>query len=160
MTKATVTAPEGQSITTIERIFDVPKDKLFKAISDPKLIAQWWTGPEDDDTVTVEAFEPREGGKWQYVQHAADGQDYAFYGIIHEYGPDRVVQTFEFSGLPERGHVIMEKMEMTELEGGKTKLHVIQAFFSSQDRDGMLQSGMEDGMNRTYDKLESLAKDL
>jgi uncharacterized protein YndB with AHSA1/START domain len=157
MTKAIVTAPEGQSIIDIERVFDVPKAKLFKALSTPELIAKWWTKP--GDTVTVEEFEPREGGKWRFVQHAG-GQDFAFYGVIHEYGPDRVVQTFEFSGLPERGHVIMEKMEMVELEDGKTKLHVIQAFFSAQDRDGMLQSGMEDGMNQTYQALEALAKNL
>src|SRR6476646_8552058 len=112
MTKATVTAPEGQSTVNIERVFEVAKDKLFKAMTDPKLIAEWWTGP--DSEVTVEAYEPREGGTWRYVQHAPDGNDYAFYGVIHEFGPDRVVQTFEFSGLPERGHVIMEKMELTE----------------------------------------------
>lgn len=158
MTKATVTAPEGQSIIDIERIFDAPKDKLFKAISTPELIAKWWSRP--GETVTVEEFEPREGGKWRYVQHTADGQEFAFYGVIHEYGPDRAVQTFEFSGLPERGHVIMEKMELTELEDGKTRLHVVQAFFSVQDRDGMLQSGMEEGMNQTYAALEELAKSL
>lgn len=157
MTKATVTAPKDQSIVEIERVFDVPKDKLFKAMSTPELIAKWWTKP--GDTVTVEEFEPREGGKWRFVQHAG-GQDFAFYGIIHEYGPDRVVQTFEFSGLPERGHVIMEKMELTELEDGQTQLNVVQAFFSVQDRDGMLQSGMEEGMNQTYSALEELAKSL
>jgi uncharacterized protein YndB with AHSA1/START domain len=157
MAKATVTAPEGQSTVNIERMFDVSKAKLFKAMSNPDYIAQWWTGP--DSVVTVEEFEPREGGKWHYVQHVGD-QEYAFYGVIHEYGPDRVVQTFEFSGLPERGHVIMEKMELTELEDGTTKLHVTQAFFNAQDRDGMLQSGMEDGMNKTYAKLEALARSL
>jgi len=157
MTKATVTAPEGQPIIDIERVFDVPKDKLFKAISTPELIAKWWSKP--GSTVTVEAFEPHEGGKWRFVQHAG-GQDFAFYGIIHEYGPDRVVQTFEFSGLPERGHVIMEKMELTELDDGKTRLHVTQAFFSSADRDGMLQSGMEEGMNQTYGLLEEVAQSL
>lgn len=157
MTKATVTAPEGQSTVTIERIFDVPKSKLFKAISNPEYIAQWWTGPGSE--VTVETFEPHEGGKWHYVQHSGD-QEFGFYGVFHEYGPDRVVQTFEYSGLPERGHVVMEKMELTELEGGKTKLQVHQAFFNPQDRDGMLQSGMEDGMNQTYAKLEALAKSL
>jgi uncharacterized protein YndB with AHSA1/START domain len=157
MSKATVTAPEGQSTLTIERVFDVPKDKLFKAMSTPELISQWWTKP--GDTVTVEEFEPKAGGKWRFVQHVG-GQDLAFYGAVHEYGPDRVVQTFEFGGMPERGHVIMEKMEMTELEDGKTRLHIVQAFFSSQDRDGMLQSGMEEGMNLTHDKLEALAKGL
>lgn len=156
-TKATVTANQGESTISIERIFDVSKDKLFKAISDKDLIQKWWTGPGYE--VTVEAFEPKEGGKWRYVQHK-DGEQMAFYGVIHEFGPDRVVQTFEFSGLPERGHVIMEKMELTELPDGKTKLHVTQAFFNAQDRDGMLQSGMEDGMNQTYAVLEELAKTL
>ncbi len=154
MAQATVTAPEGQSVIDIERVFAVPKDKLFKAISSPEHIATWWSKP--GSTVTVEVFEPREGGTWRFVQHAG-GQDFAFYGVIHEYGPDRVVQTFEFSGLPERGHVIMEKMELTELEDGTTKLHVIQAFFSVEERDGMLQSGMEEGMNQTYAALEDLA---
>lgn len=157
MTKATVTAPQGQSVITIERIFDVPKDKLFKAMSDRDLIAKWWTGPGYE--VRVEEFEPQEGGKWRYVQHK-DGQEMAFYGVIHEFGPDRVVQTFEFSGMPERGHVILEKMELTELPDGKTKLNVTQAFFSPQERDGMLASGMEDGMNQTYRVLEQVAQDL
>jgi uncharacterized protein YndB with AHSA1/START domain len=157
MTKAIVTAPEGLSTISIERIFDVSKEKLFKAMSTPELIAQWWTKP--GSTVTVEEFEPREGGKWRFVQHAG-GQDFAFYGVIHEHNLDRVVQTFEFSGLPERGHVIMEKMQMTELEDGKTKLEVTQAFFSSEERDGMLQSGMEEGMNLTYAALEELARTL
>jgi len=157
MTKATVTAPEGQPTIDIERIFDVSKNKLFKAMSNPEYIAAWWSKP--GNPVTVEAFNPHEGGTWRFVQHTGE-QDFAFYGVIHEYGPDRVVQTFEFSGLPERGHVIMEKMEMTEMEDGKTKLHVTQAFFSVQDRDGMLQSGMEEGMNQTYAALEELAKGL
>lgn len=157
MTKATVTAPQGQSTIDIERIFDVSRDKLVKAMSKKEYIEKWWTGP--GYIVTVEEFDPREGGKWRYVQHK-DGHDMAFYGVYHEYSEDRIVQTFEFSGLPERGHVIMEKMELTELPDGKTKLHVTQAFFSAADRDGMLQSGMEEGMNQTYGVLEELAKSL
>jgi uncharacterized protein YndB with AHSA1/START domain len=157
MNKATVTANQSESTISIERIFDVEKAKLQKAISTKELIAKWWTGPGYE--VTVEEFDPQEGGKWRYVQHK-DGEEMAFYGVFHEYTPDRVVQTFEFSGLPERGHVIMEKMTLTELEGGKTKLNVTQAFLSAQDRDGMLQSGMEEGMNQTYAVLEELAKTL
>lgn len=158
MAKATVQAPEGQSVIKIERIFDVAKDKLFKAMSDATLIEKWWTGPGYD--ISVEEFTPEEGGKWRYVQRTEDGQEFTFYGVIHEFGPDRVVQTFEFSGLPERGHVIMEKMQLTEIDGGKTKLNVVQAFFSLEERDGMLASGMEDGMNETYGHLEELAKTL
>ena len=155
--KATITANPGESTTSIERIFDVEKSKLQKAISTKELIAKWWTGPGYE--VTVEEFDTQEGGKWRYVQRKGD-EEYAFYGVFHEYTPDRVVQTFEFSGLPERGHVILEKMTLAELDGGKTKLNVTQAFLSTQDRDGMLQSGMEEGMNQTYNVLEELAKTL
>ena len=155
--KATVTATPGQSTINIERIFDVEKPKLQKAISTKELIAKWWTGPGYE--VTVEEFDPKEGGKWRYVQRKGE-EELAFYGVFHEYTPDRVIQTFEFSGLPERGHVILEKMTLTELDGGKTKLNVTQSFFSVEDRDGMLQSGMEEGMNQTYSVLEELAKSL
>jgi uncharacterized protein YndB with AHSA1/START domain len=158
MTKATVTAPKNESTIRIERIFDVAKAKLFTAMSDRELIEKWWTGPGYD--ISVEEFTPEEGGTWRYVQRTKDGQEFTFFGVIHEYGPDRVVQTFEFSGLPERGHVIMEKMELAELADGKTKLNVVQAFFSTEERDGMLASGMEEGMNETYRHLEELAKSL
>lgn len=156
--KATVKAEPGQSTIHIERIFDASKDKLFKAISTRELIEKWWTGPGYQ--VRVEEFEPHEGGKWRYVQYKGSGEEFAFYGVFHEYTPDRVVQTFEFSGLPERGHVIMERMQLEALDGNKTKLTVDQAFFNGQDRDGMLASGMEEGMNETYRVLEELAKTL
>jgi len=159
MNKATVTAKPGESLIRIEREFNVPKAKLWKAMSTRELIEKWWTGPGYQ--VRVEEFEPRDGGKWRYIQYM-DGKDeeFAFYGVFHEYGPERVVQTFEFSGLPERGHVIMERMQLKEVGEGKTLLTVDQSFFSAQDRDGMMASGMEEGMNQTYAKLEELAGEL
>jgi uncharacterized protein YndB with AHSA1/START domain len=159
MKKATVTAQTGASTIHIEREFDAPKAKLWKAMTTRELIEKWWTGP--GYKVRVEEFEPRDGGKWRYVQYM-DGSDdkYAFYGVYHEHSADRVVQTFEFSDLPERGHVILERMQMKEIGEGKTLLTVDQSFFSAQDRDGMMASGMEDGMNQTYAKLEELAQSL
>lgn len=159
MKKANVTAPAGASTIHIEREFDAPKAKLYKAMSTRELIEKWWTGP--GYKVRVEELEPREGGKWRYVQYMDDkSAEFAFYGVYHEHSADRVVQSFEFSGLPERGHVILERMQMKELEGGRTLLTVDQSFFSAADRDGMMASGMEDGMNQTYAKLEELAANL
>jgi len=81
--------------------------------------------------------------------------------VYHEIAPaERVIQTFEFSGLPERGHVILERMEMQAAEGGKTKITTTQSFFSVQDRDGMLQSGMEEGMQNTYRVLDELLAEV
>jgi uncharacterized protein YndB with AHSA1/START domain len=66
------------------------------------------------------------------------------------------VQTFEFLGMPERGHVSLEKMELHDTEDGKTKMTVTSSFFSVEDRDGMIQSGMEEGMQSTYDALDKV----
>jgi uncharacterized protein YndB with AHSA1/START domain len=152
--KATLTANPGESTITIERVFDAPREKFFKVVMDKELISKWWIGPGYD--VRCEEMDVREGGKWRHVQ-TKDGAEYAFYGVYHEIAKnERVVQTFEFSGLPERGHVILEKMELSDVDGGKTKFKVTQSYFSVADRDGMLQSGMEDGMQNTYDVLEKL----
>lgn len=154
--RAKVTAQPGQSTIHIERLFDFPKAKVFSVVTNPKLIPQWWVGP--GYTVTKVEMDVREGGRWCFTQASPDGQhSFQFFGSYHEVSaPDRVVQTFEFSGLPARGHVILEKMELTELSPGQTKLTVIQAFFSVADRDGMLQSGMEAGMENTYQQLEKV----
>lgn len=157
MNKAKVTANPGESLIHIERVFDTTVEKFFKAVTTKELIEKWWTGPGYE--VKVEEYELREGGKWRYVQRKGD-EKYTFFGVLHEVSPTRIVQTFEFDGLPERGHVIMEKMELTPTDDGKVKMNVTQAYFSTQDRDGMLQSGMEEGMNETYSALDKVLQEL
>ncbi len=153
--KAIVTANPGESTITIERVFDAPREKFFSVVTNKELIPKWWVGQGYD--VRCEEMDVREGGKWRHIQKMEDGTEYAFYGVYHEIAKnERVIQTFEFSGLPERGHVILEKMELSDVDGGKTKLKVTQSYFSVADRDGMLQSGMESGMENTYETLEKL----
>jgi len=153
--KATVTAKPGESTIQIERVFDAPREKFYRVVTNKELIPKWWTGPGYD--VRCEEMDVREGGKWRHVQTMPDGTEFAFFGVYHEIAPnERIIQSFEFSGLPERGHVILEKMELEDVEGGKTKLKVTQAFFSAADRDGMLQSGMEKGLQSTYDTLDKV----
>jgi len=157
--KATVTANPGESTIRIERTFDVAPEKFFRVITNKDLIPKWWVGPGYE--VRVDEMDVREGGRWKFVQVMQDGTEYAFFGVYHEIAPaERVIQTFEFSGLPERGHVILERMEMQAAEGGKTKITTTQSFFSVQDRDGMLQSGMEEGMQNTYRVLDELLAEV
>jgi uncharacterized protein YndB with AHSA1/START domain len=159
MNKAIVTATPGEPIIHIERIFDAPREKVFQAMTTKELVEKWWVGP--GYTIRVEEQDVRDGGKWKYVQTAKDGQEYAFYGVYHEVtAPERVIQTFEFSGLPERGHVSMDKMELHETEDGKTKMTVVSTYFSVADRDGMIQSGMEEGMQSTYTALDKVLAEL
>jgi uncharacterized protein YndB with AHSA1/START domain len=153
--KATVTAEPGKSTIRIERLFDAPREKFFRVVTNKELIPKWWVGPGYE--VHVAEMDVREGGKWNFVQRMEDGTEFAFFGVYHEIAKaERIVQTFEFNGMPERGHVIMEKMELEEVEGDKTKIVITQAFFSVEERDGMLQSGMEEGMQNTYNTLDKV----
>ena len=155
---ATTTAPKKATLTKlsdrelrIERIFNAPRDRVWKAMTDPALVAQWWGR---GNKLTVEKFEPRPGGHWRFVEHSDHG-DHGFEGRYGEVkAPERIVQTFEWDGMP--AHVILETMTLTDLGDGRTRLNVVSLFMSKEDRDVMMQSGMEGGMNESYDALERL----
>jgi uncharacterized protein YndB with AHSA1/START domain len=111
--------------------------------------------------MTLETFEPKSGGSWRYTHRDKEGNAYAFHGVNHEVkAPERIIGTFEFEGLPESGHVTLETARFEALPGDRTRLTIQSVFQSVADRDGMLQSGMEEGMNESYDRLEELLKKL
>ncbi len=153
----TITAEPGKQEMTITREFDAPRELVFKAVTDPKLIPQWW-GPRYL-TTEVDTMDVRPGGQWRYINRDAEGHAYAFHGVYHEIlAPERIIDTFEFEGLPETGHVTLETMKLEELPGGRTRLTAQSVYQSVADRDGMLQSGAESGVKDTYDRLEELLK--
>ena len=155
MNKTRIIAESGKQELFITREFDAPRELVFKAHTDPKLYVQW-IGPRRF-TMTLEKFEPRSGGMWRYISKDKDGNEYAFHGVNHEVlAPERLIDTFEFEGLPEKGHVSLETAKFEELPGGRTKLTVQVVFQSIADRDGMLQGGMEEGLNDSYDRLDEL----
>ena len=152
-----ITAEPGKQEIIIEREFDAPRELVFKAFTDPKLLPQW-LGPRIL-TMTLETFEPKNGGAWRFIHK--DGNGYAFRGVRHEVAnSERIIRTFEFEGLPGKGHVSLETARFEEMPGGKTRLTVQSVFQSVADRDGMLQSGMEEGVNDSYDRLEELLEKL
>src|SRR5439155_909133 len=86
--------------------------------------------------VRVEKREPRSGGMWRYVHKDKDGNEYGFHGVIHEVlPPERIIDTFEFEGMPEKGHVALQTLRLQELPGGRTKLTAQAVFQSVADRD-------------------------
>src|SRR5437879_6655713 len=108
----------------------------------------------------LEKFEPRSGGMWRYIHKDKDGTEYGFHGVIHEVlPPERIIDTFEYEGLPEKGHVALQTLRLQELPGGRTKLTAQAVFQSVADRDGMIQSGAEEGMNESYERLDELLKE-
>ena len=156
---AHVSAEPGKQEILVTREFDAPRELVFKAYTDPKLVPQWW-GPRRLST-RVDRMDVRPGGQWRFINRDAEGNEYAFHGVYHEIlAPERIIDTFEFEGLPETGHVTLETMRLEELPGGRTRLTVQSVFQSVADRDGMLQTDMEDGMNETYDRLAEIMKKM
>jgi len=152
--KTVVTAEPGKQELFITREFDAPRELVFRAHVDPELYVQW-VGPRDL-TMTIQKFEMVDGGSYKYT-HERDGHKYAFFGVAHEVkAPERIIGTFEFDGLPERGHVIMGKTVFEELPNNRSRVVHQSVFFSVQDRDGMVQSGMERGVAEGYEKLDVL----
>ena len=152
--KTTVTAEPGKQELFIVREFDAPRELVYKAHTDPALYVQW-VGP-NDLTMTVDELDANHGGKFRFV-HERGGNAYTFFGVYHEaLAPERIIGTFEFDGLPETGHVILGTTKFEELPGNRTRLVHQSVFQSVQDRDGMLQSGMERGVDEGYTKLDDL----
>ena len=147
----TLTLPSDREIV-MTRTFDAPRDLVFRAHTDPEMVAQWWG--QRGSTTIVDKLDLRPGGAWRFVQRAPDGTEYAFRGEYREIvPPERLVYTFEFEGMP--GHVLVETLTFEE-EDGKTKMTDHSLFDSVEDRDGMLQSGMEAGAAESLDRLEEL----
>lgn len=156
--KTTITAEPGKQELFITREFDAPRELVFKAHVDPDAFVRWM-GPRDL-TTTLETFEPVSGGKWRFTQKDPDGNEYGFHGVFHEISPERMIQTFEFDGLPESGHVILDTTRLEELPGGRTRLTSQSVFQSVADRDGMIESGMESGVNEGYERLDEWLETL
>jgi uncharacterized protein YndB with AHSA1/START domain len=148
-------APATQDVV-LTRVFDAPRELVYKACTDPDLVAKWW-GPRSL-TTEVAKMEARPGGSWRFVQRDSAGNEFAFHGVYHDVVPtERSVSTFEFEGVP--GHVALETTTYEDL-GGKTRLTTQTVFQTVEDRDGMVKSGMESGATESMDRLAELLETL
>ena len=156
--KTTITVEPGKQELFITRDFDAPRELVFKAHIDPNLYVQW-LGPRGYEMI-LETFEPHSGGRYRYVHKDKDGNEFGFHGVFHEISEELLIQTFEFEGLPERGHVILDTMRLEELPGNRTRATIQSVYQSVSDRDGMVQSGMERGVNEGYERLDELLEKM
>ena len=145
---ATITTPSDREVR-IERIFDAPRDLVWRAYTDPELVAQWWGR---GNKLVIERMEVERGGHWRYVEHSDHGV-HGFEGRYREVTPqERIVRTFEWDGMP--GHVAVETAVFEDLGDDRTRVVSSSIFHTTEERDGMLHSGMEGGLNQSYEALD------
>jgi uncharacterized protein YndB with AHSA1/START domain len=153
--KLTVTTPSDKAIR-MTRVFDAPRDLVFEAHSSCEHLSNWW-GPRKYEVAGCE-MDFRPGGTWRIVHRAEGEEDQAFRGEFREIvPPERIVWTFEWEGMP--GHVTVETFTLEEVDG-KTRVTADSVYDSVEDRDGMLDSGMETGAVETYERLDEYLEKL
>jgi uncharacterized protein YndB with AHSA1/START domain len=154
-TKLKATLPSDLEIV-MTREFDAPRELVFKAFTDPELIPKWW-GLRNTTTI-VDAMDVRPGGAWRYISRGQNGEEYAFRGeYLEVVPPERIVQTFEFE--PMAGHIVTDAATFDE-RNGRTILTAVSTFGAKEERDGMIETGMEAGAAESYDRLDELLATL
>jgi len=152
--QTTVTTTADREVR-IERIFNAPVERVWRAFTEPELLAQWWGR---GNKLVIERMEVERGGHWRFVEHSPDSVD-GFEGRYREVTPpERLVQTFEWDGMP--GYVAVDTNVFEDLGDGRTKVVTTSLFHTTEERDGMLESGMEVGLNQAYAALDKLLATL
>ena len=154
ITEATIEADPKLPIIHITREFAATPEQLLRAHTDPEIFAQW-AGPDGTST-RIDHWDARTGGSFRYVS-TLNGQEFAFRGCFHEIRPDRIVQTFTYEADPDG--VALETLWLEDLGNGRTRLRLQSLVDSFEARDAWLRSGMEDGVNGGYAKLERMVAD-
>jgi uncharacterized protein YndB with AHSA1/START domain len=145
-----LTKPSDREIR-VERVFNATRERVWQAHTDPKLLAQWWGR---GNRLVIERYELERGGHWRFVEHSDHGT-HGFEGRFREVTPmERLSMTFDWDGMP--GHPAVTTAVFEDLGDGRTKLISTMVFYTPEERDGMLTSGMEGGMNESYAALDAM----
>ncbi len=136
----------------ITREFDAPPERVFRAYTEPELVARW-LGPRRL-AMRIDKYDARTDGSYRYVHVDEDGTEYGFRGVFHEVRPsERIVQTFTYEGYPDG--VSLETATFEDLDG-RTRVTTTSVVDSVEGRDAIIASGMESGLRESYDRLEEL----
>jgi uncharacterized protein YndB with AHSA1/START domain len=139
-------------LVRITREFDAPLAQVLRAHTDPDVVVQW-LGPRDL-VMEIDHWDCRTGGSYRYV-HARGDDRFAFHGSFHEVRPDGlIVQTFTFEGMPDQ--VALEKLALSDLGDGRTRLVATSLVDSFEDRDAFVASGMDHGVREGYERLDEV----
>lgn len=157
MNETEITVDRERLLFTMTRVFDAPRELVWKVYVDPAHIPDWW-GP-GYLTTTVEKMDVHPGGSWRYIQQDADGNVYPFAGVYKTVQPPEILAyTFEYEGMP--GNVTTETLTFESLPDGRTKITASSSYASLTNLNAMLETGMEGGAIETWDRLAGILKSM
>ncbi len=153
---AVITLPSDTEVL-VTRAFDAPADLVFTALTTPELVKRWW-GYETSEWLVCD-IDLRVGGAWRYVIREQD-MEVGFHGEYREIdGPHRLVWTEIYEGIPDPGpDGAAVNVTTLEEDNGVTTMTTLTQMPSQESRDAMLATGMESGMQVSYDRLEDLVR--
>lgn len=150
--------PNGQELF-IFREFDYPKELVFKTFVDPRLLVQW-LGPRRLIT-SIDTFQPKNGGSYRYTSKEVNGDEYIFHGVFHLVAPnEKIIQTFQFQFKDIKGGVSLDTASFETLPDNRTKLTIHSVYQSVAERNQMMQSNMEKGVNEGHERLDELLSSM
>lgn len=147
--KTKVNAENGKQDLVITREFDLPVDLVFKAYTDPGIVAQWMG-------TKVLKLESRKHGSYVFETSDPKG-NIAFQasGVIHEFVPNqKITRTFEMENAP--FSVQLEFLEFESLTEDTSRLTIHTVFRSAAHRDQLLQLPFAYGINMAHDRLQDV----
>jgi len=151
---ARLTTPSEHEIRT-EREFDAPRANVWRAFTEPGLISRWWGRGNPVDVVRMDV---ERGGHWRFVEHAPNGLE-GFEGRFRDVSaPERIVETFEWDGMP--GYPSVNSISFEELAENRTRVTTTAQFMTTEERDGMLATGMAQGLEQSYAALDRVLASL
>lgn len=153
--KTDIIAEAGKQELFIIRTFNAPRELVFRTFSEPQLAAEWLVPAALGRR--IDEMDYRRGGAWRFMMPDGRGGETSIFGVVHEvFAPERISRTFEFEGLPEKGHVALEKTTFESLAGNYTKVTIQYVCESVQFRDGLVMSGMGPTYEGLFEKLDNL----
>jgi uncharacterized protein YndB with AHSA1/START domain len=151
-----VTLPTDREIV-MTRTFNAPRELVFEAFTKPEHIREWWGVENSLTTVELDATV---GGEWHFTATDPEGNEWPFHGEFRELSaPSRIVFTQMLDVDPFRDKTMVVAIDLADA-AGKTYMTETLTFDSKEDRDGMLESGMETGASESLDRLEELMQKL
>lgn len=151
--KTQIHAEDAKQELVITREFELSVDLLFKAYTEPELVAQWMN-------TNVVKLENKKHGGWRFETSDPHGNIvFQAHGTIHEFVPNqKIVRTFEM----ENTHfdVQLEFLEFTSLTPNTSKLTMQIVYRSVELRDHMLQLPFAQGLNMAHNRLEEIVHTL